>query len=283
MTNSLDDNCPSTFDVAIVGGGPGGAATAISLRSHAPSLSVVLIEATLYDSFRIGETLPPPVRPILEHLGVWDAFRAQRHREVYSTTAVWGTTVPLDNDYFYMPANVGWHLDRTAFDSMLANQAEERGVTVMAGTRLRSAQRVGEEWQLALSTGASIRARFVVDATGGNASIGRSCGARFVDADRLVAIARFFHGGCNDPSTLVEAFEDGWWYTAGLPNGRRIAACVTDADLMRKMKLSEMEQWNRKLAEMPTVSEILRETKPDGSLVIRSTESRRLEPAAGDH
>jgi 2-polyprenyl-6-methoxyphenol hydroxylase-like FAD-dependent oxidoreductase len=33
------------YDVAIVGGGPAGCATALSLRSHEPSLSVIIIEA----------------------------------------------------------------------------------------------------------------------------------------------------------------------------------------------------------------------------------------------
>jgi hypothetical protein len=32
---------------------------------------------------------------------------------------------------------------------------------------------------------------------------------------------------------LVESFADGWWYTASLPNGRRIVACMTDADQIR--------------------------------------------------
>ena len=31
--------------------------------------------------------------------------------------------------------------------------------------------------------------------------------------------------------TAVEAVEDGWWYTAPLPDGRRVLAFLTDADL----------------------------------------------------
>jgi hypothetical protein len=61
-------------DVIIVGGDPAGAATALSLRSHAPDLSVALIEQTNYHAMRIGETLPPLVQPLLERIGVWQAF-----------------------------------------------------------------------------------------------------------------------------------------------------------------------------------------------------------------
>ena len=272
----------SSFDVAIVGGGPGGSATALSLKAHAPSLAVVLIEASRYQEIRIGETLPPPARPILEHLGVWEAFRAQGHREVHGTTAVWGAAAPLDNDFIYMPANTGWHLDRAAFDAMLAERAASQGVVLILDTRLRDAMRVVKEWRLTLSTGRILFVRFIVDATGGAAAFARRCGARFVDSDRLIGIARFFEGGAEDPRTLVEAFDEGWWYTAGLPAGRRIAACMTDADLARRMRLKEVETWRRMLAGMFNVGAMLRGSKPCSPVVIRSTESRRLEPAAGD-
>lgn len=272
----------SSFDVAIVGGGPGGCATALSLRSHAPSLAVVLIEASHYETQRIGETLPPPARSILEHLCVWEPFRGQRHREAHGTTAVWGTARPLDNDFIYMPAHTGWHLDRAAFDCMLAGQAQSRGATLILDTRLRQAEQTGDRWRLTLSDDQLLTARFIVDATGGNAALARRCGARFVATDRLVGLARFFEDGEGDPRTLVEATEYGWWYTAGLPDGRRITACMTDADLALSLGLKEAEQWNRKLAAMPCVGAMMRGSVPCSPVIVRSTESRRLEPAAGD-
>ena len=273
---------PSSFDVAIVGGGPAGSATALSLRSHAPSLAVVLIEASRYETLRIGETLPPPARPILEHLGVWPAFQDQGHRQAHGTTAVWGRPVPLDNDFFYMPANIGWHLDRAAFDAMLAGQAEARGVALLPGTRLRDAERRGDGWRLTLGAGNVLSARFLVDATGGAAAFARRQGAEFVDGDRLVGIARLFRKGAGDPRTVVEAFEEGWWYTAGLPNGRCVTACMTDADLARRMQLGNAEQWCRQLAAMPTIGGMLRESEACSPIVVRASESRRLEPVLGD-
>jgi flavin-dependent dehydrogenase len=272
---------PSCFDVAIVGGGPGGSATALSLRAHAPTLSVVLIEGSHYEALRIGETLPPLVRPILEHLGVWQAFQKQDHRKVYGTTAVWGSTAPLDNDFIYMPSSTGWHIDRAAFDAMLARAAESLGVTLILDARVRDAKRATNEWRLTLASGRTVAARFIVDATGGTAALARRCGARFIEADQLIGIARFFESGGDDPRTLVEAFEDGWWYTAGLPDGRRIIACMTDADLARRMRLRETEEWSRRLDAMPNVGAMARRSNACSPLVIRSAASRRLNPAAG--
>ena len=278
----MTDMTPS-FDVAIVGGGPAGSATALSLRAHAPSLSVVLIEASNYQTLRVGETLPPPARSILKHLRVWDALRAQRHTDVYGTIAAWGSATILENDFIFMPANTGWHVDRTAFDTMLASEAHRQGATLILNTRVRDGKLMGNEWRLSLSAGNSLEARFIVDATGGSAAMARSCGAQFVEADDLVGIAGFFELSLGDPRTMIEAFEDGWWYTAGLPEGRRIIACMTDADIARRMKLHDAEEWHLNLSAMPNVGEIARQSKPCGSIVVRSAASRRLEPAVGKH
>ena len=214
---------------------------------------------------------------------MWEAFRSQHHRKAYGTTAIWGRGVPLDNDFIYMPAGVGWHLDRASFDAMLAGLSESRGAVLILNASLREASRTADEWRLTLSTGSRLSARFIVDATGGTAVFARRCGARFTRADHLIGIARFFEGSDDCPGTLVEAFEDGWWYTAGLNGGRRIVACMTDSDLARRKRLHETEQWSRILAAMPHVGAMLKESRPCGPLVIRSTGSRRLDPPAGDH
>jgi flavin-dependent dehydrogenase len=271
---------PSSFDLAIVGGGPAGSATALSLRAHAPALSVILIEATNYDTARVGETLPPPTRTILEHLDLWKAFCELSPREVFGTTAVWGQSAPLDNDFIYMPANTGWHVDRTSFDRLLATEAANRGVALLLGASLRDLRRVGDDWRLTSSNGDAVSARFVVDATGGTAALARRLGAQFVSLDRLVGVTRFFEGGCDDSRLFVEAFEHGWWYTAGLPNGKRITGCITDADLAQQMKLGQTEEWQRRLAIAPTIAALLQECKPTSQIIIRSTASRRLEPVA---
>jgi flavin-dependent dehydrogenase len=270
-----------SFDVAIAGGGPAGSATAISLLTHAPSLSVVLIEASQYEGYRVGETLPPPARAHLEHLRVWENFKSQLHQEAHGTSAAWGRPHPHDNDFFLLPANVGWHLDRAAFDAMLANEAQHRGAKLFLATRVRDAQRTGKGWRLALSNGNAIAARFIVDATGG-ATLARRCGGRFVDADSQVGIAGFFEQCNGDPRTLVEAFEYGWWYTAGLPKRRRIAICMTDADVARRLRMHETKEWRRTLAAMPLVGAMVGECEVAETAIVRSASSRRLDPVTGD-
>ena len=269
-------------DVTIVGGGPGGSATAISLLAHAPALSVTLIEASHYEAPRIGESLPPLTRSILEPLNLWDAFSALGARESFGTTAVWGEATSSDNEFIFMPANTGWQLDRTSFDAMLADEARKRGAVLMLGTSLRDAQRIDDGWRLGLSNGCQLSTRFVVDATGGSASFGRRAGARFVDLDRLVGISRVFECDWSDSRLRVEAVAHGWWYTAGLPNGKRITCCVTDADLAQRLKLRETDVWQRQLATASTVANVTNVSRSCGSITVRSTNSRLLDPVVGD-
>jgi flavin-dependent dehydrogenase len=269
-------------DIVIVGGGPAGSAAGLSLRSHAPALSVVQIEGSAYGAPRIGETLPPQSRRFLEHLNVWEAFCRQGHAPVTGTAAAWGAPVAQENDFLFNRRGDGWHLDRAAFDSMLAGEAERCGVRRIE-SRVTGADREEDGWSLSLAKGFKLKARFLVDATGSAATFARRLGARFVASDRLTGFVRFFEDRCgNDPRSLVEAFEDGWWYTAGLPGGMRIAACMTDADLARRLRLSDPESWSRWLDAADQVKARLQGARPQGDIVVRAAQSRRLDPAAGE-
>jgi flavin-dependent dehydrogenase len=68
-----------------------------------------------------------------------------------------------------------------------------------------------------------------------------------------------------------------------LPNGKRVAGCITDADLAQRMKLREAEAWQRRLATAPTIAALMKECKASGPIIMRSTASRRLEPVATNH
>lgn len=271
-------------DVAVAGGGPGGCAAALALRAHTPGLTVALAEASAYGGERVGETLSPLGRDVLEHLGVWEAFEAQSHHPAYGTAAAWGAPVPHENEFLFHVRQVGWHLDRGAFDGMLASQAEARGVHLLRETRVLDAAREDGLWHLSLSSGDTLRARFLVDATGAGAALARrGGGARTVAHDRLAGFVRFFRQAGGPPQTLVEAFPDGWWYTAPLPDGRRVAACMTDTDLARGFRLESDEGWHALLRETaPLVGAALDGAAPDGAPVVRAARSRRLDSAAGE-
>jgi flavin-dependent dehydrogenase len=270
------------FDVAIAGGGPAGCAAALSLRTHAPGLSIALIEKTAYTSARPGEVLPGAARGLLGNLGIRDAFERECWRPVYAAASAWGMPVLRENHSIYSWPGHGWHLDRAKFDRFLVQQAEARGVAVRTGVRTGKAERVENGWRLEVSGGAPIEARFIVDATGRAASIARQIGTPPVSLDPLTAFSRYFAvNEDSDSRTLIEAVADGWWYTAALTGNQRVATFLTDPDIARRHRLDLESNWREALSQTQFTKRVVPATASVGDFV-RLASSAWLPDPAGD-
>ena len=125
---------PSSAHVAIVGGGPAGAAATLALLNH--GFAVTLIERSDYADLRIGEHLTPDAVPDLAHLDVLQEVQNGAHWRCHGVRSAWGESVVRDNAYIFSPYGDGFNLSRPAFDAMLAKQAERRGAAVLKKTRL---------------------------------------------------------------------------------------------------------------------------------------------------
>lgn len=78
------------LDVVIGGAGPAGCAVALSLASVAPELRVGLVDTPSRRANVSSESAPPQVKPLLEHLGIWDAFVTSGQCPSYRTLVAWG-------------------------------------------------------------------------------------------------------------------------------------------------------------------------------------------------
>jgi flavin-dependent dehydrogenase len=216
-------------DVLILGGGPAGAVVALNL---APTRRVVLVERREHPVLRIGEALPPAARRLLTDMGLLTEFAAQGHLPCYGNRSIWGYGARLETDFLGDPDGHGWHLDRAQFDAWLRHTATARGAVLLMPARLLDIGRGGNGWQVRITTSREehiVRAPFAIDAGGRAAPFARRIGARRRASDRLVC--GWVHGsarqiGSGAGLTVVEAVEDGWWYTAPVPDGRRVCSRI---------------------------------------------------------
>jgi flavin-dependent dehydrogenase len=177
-----------------------------------------------------GECLSPGFKRLLTRLGVPELFESGAHRPFPAIASAWEQPEPVERDLVFEPEGEGWLLDRTTFETQLAEAARTRGVLWRQGyqvTRVTPSEHGG--WRLTVDrAGRSLEldADFVIDATGRAASVARMIGIPRLRFDGLVGswalLAR--EGGAGTPlppagAVHIEAVPSGWWYTARLVDG----------------------------------------------------------------
>lgn len=146
-----------------------------------------------------------------------------------------------------------WHIDRARFETMLGERAAQTGAQVRPGTRAVAAARVDGGFEVVLEDPGgrrSVRATWVLDATGTRAWFARRQGASRRTHDRMVAVVRLaaLRSGSFTAQTVVEATADGWWYGARLPEDRLVTVLVADRRRARALTAGGYAGWRRLLA-----------------------------------
>ena len=275
----------------VIGGGPAGASVALTLARL--GIDTVLLEQTNGSGNAVGECLAPSINPLLQRLGLEDVLPACGAVPSYGNRSSWGGDGTVgERTFLHEPFGHGWHLDRPAFNATLIDAVEAAGMSVWRQTRAASLARVDGTWKIGTTSPAgprTLRAGILVDASGRHALVARRERVRRRAFDvQVAALAVLDHKVCtsefHDATTLIAAAEEGWWYTALLPNRLLAVAWFTDPDLLAASAAWRPSAWWDRLREQNLIWNLISSygyERPD-EVRVRAAGSSLLTRPTGD-
>ncbi len=216
------------YQVIIIGGGPAGISTSLVLTAR--GISNCIVEAQTNPVMKPGESVPPNAKPILSTLGLSHLVADGKHSSCYGIQSCWGSP-EMDQRAFVKNAyGTGYLLDRCHFERQLRAHVKHTGGQLYAGFKLRKLTSAADHSVVEIFSKEQVhtlRAHFVVDATGRKASVCQQMGIPKTPLDDQFAIT-FKTTRIQSPQEItIEACEQGWWYHAPQKNGELIGMFFT--------------------------------------------------------
>ena len=300
---------PDSCDVAVIGGGPSGSLAATYLAQA--GYHVALFDKQRHPRAQVGESLIPDFWKYCDEAKVTEKILADGFVRKAGGTVDWhGETRRIAfKDFGY--TRPALHVERDRFDHILLENARTKGVQVFEevaagecdfgaprGARV-ACRPVGES-----GLTQQVDCRFVVDASGQSAVIGRQLGVRSIDdAFRFMSVWGYFRNsryyaadGLVHPATSVHTVPP-TTYVTSLPNAGKWGWCwhimlrdcvsigfVVPVETMKDVKKSERsweEYFLQQCAAIPRLADLLTEAQfcEDSVRVVRDYSYRSTQVA----
>ncbi len=264
------------YDVVIVGAGPGGSATAISLARA--GWKVLLIDKANFPRDKVcGDMISPRSQRVLRALGCSPALEAACPNRVTSGAfylhgeRIMAAKVPQVmglTDYGYV-------LPRTLFDEIIFRQAQTAGAETIEQCEVKGVD-VGRD-------GATVRAecegkpctfhaRLVIGADGARSVVARAVGLGVQSAKSgSIALRAYYEGVAGDPSRVDISFDKsffpGYAWIFPLGDGRANVGLGMVTDVCQRYKINLRERLTNWIETDPTAQVRLRGAHLEGRIV----------------
>lgn len=259
-------------DIAIIGAGPAGSATAISMARR--GYEVALIDKNLFPREKLcGDFVNPINWAVFRELGVENRVLAQPHATVAGfrmTTVTGGDAAAQFNSTGRQPA-IGLGLRRVFLDQVLLERAAELGVAVRHGKRIENLLRTPQGWQIEYA-GEIWRAKIVIGADGRNSWVAQRLALNRGSARRRSVgfQCRLNNAGSGDGKVGIHLFPGGYAGIVGLGDGTINLCLAVDTRTLPHERSAEFV-FSRILPRNPFLREILQRSE-------RPSEARSVYP-----
>src|SRR6266700_4413139 len=261
-------------DVVVVGGGPGGStlASLVAMQGH----RVLVLEKENFPRYQIGESLlPSTIHGLCRLTGVSEKISKAGFTLKRGGTFKWGSSPePWTFSFSVSPKMTGetshaFQVDRGKFDKILLDHARDVGAEVrencVVSDILSDGGRVcGVSYTGPDGSERTIRAKYVVDASGNKSRLYKHVGTReYSQFFQNIALFGYFHGGKrlpapNSGNILSVAFDSGWFWYIPLSDTLTSVGAVVRRDMAEKIQGDLEEALRGLIAECPMIAEYLR-------------------------
>jgi len=287
---------PYDCDVAVIGGGPAGAAAGAALGRA--GRRVLVFERDHFPRFHIGESLLAAANDVFEELGVMEKVRAA------GFTRKWGASFgPADGsseayaDFTTSPEvrhPQTWQVPRAELDLLLLEHAAASGAEIRQEHRVLEVAFApdGVTLEVAGPDGKKLaaRARAVIDASGRLGLLARKLRLR-VDEPRLANIGIYGHyRGVPRPEgrragdiRIVGRDDMGWfWFIPISPELMSVGVVLPRAVFDRLPRLEHEALLDRCIAETPAAAALMRDARREWPVRVERDFSYTVRAYAGD-
>ena len=257
------------FDVVVIGGGPGGSATAglLAKQGH----KVLVLEKEKFPRYHIGESLITGSMPTIEALDLRERLDNMGYVRKYGGSLLWGKNQGTW-DFRFTDASeyeYTFQVRRADFDSVLMTRARELGALVIEEAEVKEVlfddddRAVGVRYQLKGDEGPTdVSSKLVVAASGQTHLLARkSDPLDYPDDLKNIATGAYFqncrrYGGTRWGDTLTENRPNGWFWFIPLSDGTVSVGYVTPVEEFKKSGLSLEELHASQLAAADEITSL---------------------------
>ncbi|PYK06767.1 MAG: hypothetical protein DME67_01895 [Verrucomicrobia bacterium] len=281
------------YDVAIIGGGPAGS-TAAALLALA-GRRVIVFEREKFPRFHIGESLLPFSMKAFTRLGLHEKFSRAGFMKKFGGEIVGACSESGTKFYFKdgyrSQTDHAYQVTRGDFDKVLLDHAVECGAEVHEETSVDQVEFSNDEVELGIKCNGSfhsIRARYVIDASGRTSVLGRKFKIKKT-YDHLQKLSIFAHydgvwraEGIDGTLTVLIRAIDRWFWLIPLSAERTSVGVVLDSEAFRNSKLRAEDFLEQALSEQPIIAKRMTDARRVSQVYVEADFSYRSARLHGD-